>query len=127
MIGADALLDTAKELFASGRYLEAYNIYRALVLSRDKKTAERSVIGLACCSFYMNRWQEASDLFVQWLNDNFDAPESARVQADFRQCQAVIAQIKQWMPGLAPGSASPAPSGLIVRFLKWAGQGLHKK
>ncbi len=127
MIGADALLDTAKELFASGRYLEAYNIYRALVLSRDKKTAEQSVIGLACCSFYMNRWQEASDLFVQWLNDNFDAPESARVQADFRQCQAVIAQIKQWTPGLAPGSASPAPSGLIVRFLKWAGQGLHKK
>jgi len=127
MTGADALLEDAKELLASGDYIRAYNIYRALALSADKKTAREGIICLAYCSFYMNRWQEASDLFVQWLNDNFDTPESARVQADFKQCQAIIAKIKGYMPGLEPGAASPAPSGLIVRFLNWAGEEMHWK
>ena len=75
----------------------------------------------------MNRWQEASDLFLKWLGDNFDAPESAGVQADYRQCQAIIEQSKQWMPGIDRQSASPARSGLIVPFLKKAGQWLRMK
>ena len=89
MVGADALFEDAKRLLASGKYLEAYNIYRGIAFSPDKKTADESVLSLAYCSFHMNRFQEASDLFIQWLNDNFEAPESARVQADLRQCQAI--------------------------------------
>ena len=125
MIGADALLETAKGLLASGRYLEAYNIYGALALSPDRKIRDESVLSLAYCSFYMNRSQEASDLFLQWLNDNFEAPESAQVQADLRKCQAIIAQNKEWMTGPDSRSASPARSGLIVRVLNWAGRGLR--
>jgi tetratricopeptide (TPR) repeat protein len=60
MIGADALLETAKGLLASGRYLEAYNIYGALALFPDKKLRDESVLSLAYCSFYMNRSEEAS-------------------------------------------------------------------
>jgi tetratricopeptide (TPR) repeat protein len=125
MIGADALLKTAKGLLASGRYLDAYNIYGALALSPDKKIKDQSVLALAYCSFYMNRSQEASNLFLQWLNDNFEAPESAQVQADLRRCQTIIAQNKEWVTGLDSLSASHARSGLIVRFLNWAGQGLR--
>ena len=55
MIGADDSLDEAKGLLASGRYLEAYNIYQALALSPDKKIRDQSVLSLAYCSFYMNR------------------------------------------------------------------------
>ncbi len=121
MIGADTLLDTAKGLLASGRYLGAYNIYRALALSPDKKIRDQSVLSLAYCSFYMNRTEEASDLFIQWLNDNFEAPESPRVQADLRHCQTIIAQTKEWITPY-PGAASPARSGLVARFLEWAGQ-----
>jgi tetratricopeptide (TPR) repeat protein len=125
MIGADALLDTAKELLASGRYLAAHNIYGALTLSPDKKIRDQSVLSLAYCSFYMNRSQDASNLFLQWLNDNFEAPESAQVQADLRRCQTIIAQNNEWATGFYSRSASPARSGLIVRFLNWAGHGLR--
>jgi TolA-binding protein len=124
IIGADALLETAKGLLASGRYLEAYNIYGALALSPDKKIQDESVLALAYCSFYMNRSEEASNLFIQWLNDNFEAPESAQVQADLRHCQTIIAKNREWMTP-DPGAVSPARPGLIVRFLNWAGQRLH--
>ncbi|MGA2402392.1 MAG: 6-pyruvoyl-tetrahydropterin synthase-related protein [Syntrophobacteraceae bacterium] len=127
MAGADALFEDAKKLIASGKYPEAYNIYRGIAFSPDKKTADESVLSLAYCSFHMNRFQEASDLFIQWLNNNFEAPESARVQADLRYCQTIIAQNKEWMTGPDPGSASPARSGLIVRFLNWAGRSLHRE
>ncbi len=123
--GADALLDTAKALLASGKYLDAYNIYRALSFSPDKQIQNKSVFSLAYCSFYMNRSQEASNLFLQWLNDNFEAPESARVQADLRKCQVIIAQNKEWATRPDARSASPPRSGLIVRFFNWAGQKLH--
>jgi len=122
MTEARALLGTAHEFLASGRYIEAYNIYKALTLSGDKKIVDESIVSLAYCSFYMNRWQEASDLFLKWLGGNFDAPESAKVQADYRQCQAIIDQSKQWMPGIDNQSASPARPGLIVRFLNWLEQ-----
>ena len=124
MIGPDTLLDTAKGLLTSGRYLEAYNIYRALTLSPDKNIRDQSVLSLAYCSFYMNRTEEASNLLIQWLNDNFEAPESPQVQADLRHCQAIIAQTKEWITPY-PGAASPARSGLVVRFLDWAGQRLR--
>jgi len=108
-------------LFASGRYPEAYNIYAALALSKDKKTADEGAISLAYCSFYMNRWNEALDLFAKWLADNFDAPESAGVQADYKQCQAMIDQNKEWITAVNPPSP-PARPGLIVRFLQKAGE-----
>jgi tetratricopeptide (TPR) repeat protein len=127
MIGADSLLETAKALTVSGRYLEAYNIYGALALSPDRKIRAESVLSLAYCSFYMNRSQEASDLFLQWLNDNFEAPESAQVQADLRKSQAIIAQNKEWLTGPDFRSATPARSGLIVRALNWAGHGLRRQ
>ena len=115
----------AKALLASGRYLEAYNLYSGLTFSADKKTANQGILSLAYCSFHMNRFQEASNLFTKWLNGNFDAPESAEAQAHLRQCMAVIAQDKEWEAGPYPVSDSPAPSGLIVRFFNWAGQKLH--
>ncbi len=125
IVGADAIFVEAKALLVSGRYLDAYNLYRGLAFSADKITADRAVLSLAHCSFYMNRFLEASGLFTKWLNDNFDAPESAEAQADLRQCLAIIAQNKEWEKGPYPGSAPPARSGLIVRFLDWAGQKLH--
>jgi len=125
MVGADAIFLEAKALLASGRYLEAYNLYSGLTFSADKKTANQGILSLAYCSFHMNRFQEASNLFTKWLNGNFDAPESAEAQAHLRQCMAVIAQDKEWEAGPYPGLATPAPSGLIVRFFNWAGQKLH--
>ena len=125
MVGADAIFVEAKALLASGRYLEAYNLYRGLTFSADKKIADQGILSLAYCSFHMNRFLEASNLFTKWLNGNFDAPESAEAQAHLRQCLAIIAQYKEWKIGPYPGSATPARSGLIVRFLNWAGQTLH--
>ena len=125
MIGAASLLEEAKALMASGKYLEAYNIFGALTMSQDRKIRDESVLSLAYCSFYMNRCEEASNHFLQWFSDNSEAPESDRVQADFRQCQAIIAQNKEWMRGFEPGAAAPAGSGLIVRFLDWAAHNLH--
>ena len=49
----------------------------------------------------MNRSEEASNLFLQWLKDNLEAPESAQVQADLRTCQAIIAQNREWLAGPA--------------------------
>ncbi|MGC9965211.1 MAG: 6-pyruvoyl-tetrahydropterin synthase-related protein [Syntrophobacteraceae bacterium] len=125
MIGAASLLEEAKALMASGKYLEAYNIFGALTMFQDRKIRDESVLSLAYCSFYMNRCEEASNHFLQWFSDNSEAPESDRVQADFRQCQAIIAQNKEWMRGFEPGAAAPAGSGLIVRFLDWAAHNLH--
>ena len=125
MVGAEAVFAEAKAQLASGGYLEAYNLYRGLTFSADKKTADRAVLSLACRSFYMNRFLEASDLFTKWLNGNFDAPESAEAQAHLRQCLAIIAQYKEWEKGPYPDSAPPARAGLLVRFLDWAGQKLH--
>ncbi len=125
MIGADALLKTAKGFLASGKYLEAYNICGALALFPDKKLSDESVLSLAYCSFYMNRSQEASNFFLQWLNGNYEAPESAQVQADLQKCQVIIAQNKEWLTGPDFRSASPARAGLIVRVLNWVGHGLR--
>ena len=122
MIGAGVLLETAHLFFASDRYIEAYNIFKALSFCEDKKIADQSIICLAYCSFHMNRWQEALDLFLRWLGDNFDAPESAQVQTDYRQCQAIIDQCRQWMPGIDRQPPFPERSGLIVRILKKAGE-----
>ncbi len=125
MIGTAPLLKEAKGFLESGKYLEAYSIYGALALSGDKNVRDESVLSLAYCSFDMNRTQEASDLFLQWLNNNFEAPESVRVQAAFRQCQTIIARDKEWLNGSEPGAASPGDSGFIVRFLNWAGLDSH--
>jgi hypothetical protein len=73
----------------------------------------------------MNRSQESSDLFLQWLNNDFEAQESAQVQADLRKCQIIIAQNKEWLTGPDSRSPSPARSGLIVRVLNWAAHGLR--
>ena len=51
MIGSGALIETAHEFFASGRYIEAYNIYKTLTFCEDKKIADKSTISLAYCSF----------------------------------------------------------------------------
>jgi tetratricopeptide (TPR) repeat protein len=118
MIGVNALLETANEFFSSGRYIEAYNIYQALSLSEDKKIADQSVISLAYCSFHMNRWQEAADLFLKWLGDNFEAPGSAAAQADYKLSLTIIDQNRQWMPELERQEASPPRSGWIVRLQK---------
>jgi hypothetical protein len=122
MIGAASLLEEAKALLTSGKYFQAYNIFRALAMSPDKKIRDESVLSLAYCCFYMNRCEEASDVLLQWFSENFDAPESTGAQEVFRQCQAIIAQKNEWMGGFVPGAAAPAGSGLIVRLLDRAGR-----
>ena len=91
IVGPLPLLKTAKELFASGKYLEAYNVYAALSLSPDENTRGQSILPLAYCSLRLNRLREASDLFVRWLSSNFNAPQSAQVKTDLNQCRAVLA------------------------------------
>jgi hypothetical protein len=119
-IGAAPLLQEAKDLMTSGRYLEAYNICGALASSPDRRIRDQSVLCLAYCCFYMNRCEEACDHFLQWFSDNFDSPESAAVQVDFRQCQAIAAQNRDWMQGYEPGVGATT-SGIIVRLLEGAG------
>lgn len=121
IIGTAPLLEEASGFLSAGKYLEAYNIYAALALSPDKNIRDESVLSLAYCSFDMKRNEEASDLFLRWLNDNFEAPDSARVQADLNQCQAIVARDKEWTKGLETGTVQHASPGFIVRFLDWAG------
>jgi tetratricopeptide (TPR) repeat protein len=120
VVGAPALLKTAEELFASGRYLEAYNVYAALALCPDEKTRQRALLPLARCAFRLNRLQEASDLFVKWLSTNVNAPRSAEVKADWRQCRALLAS------GRTRVREAPAcPRGPLVRFLRWVQRGIY--
>ena len=123
IVGAGPLIKTAQELFSSGEYLRAYNIYAALTLSPDEKTRKACILPLAYCAFYLNRQEEASDLFVEWLADNFNGPQSEKVKADLKQCRAVIAYNKEWIKR-APGY-SPARPGLLVRFFEWAERGFQ--
>ncbi len=120
--GARPLIETAKELFSSGKYLEAYNIYAALTLFPDEKTRQQSILPLGYCAFRLNRLQEASDLFVQWLSSNFDAEQAVQVKADLKQCRAVLAHNSKLVQN---GPASPDNSGPLVRIIHWAARGLH--
>ncbi|MCL5405891.1 MAG: 6-pyruvoyl-tetrahydropterin synthase-related protein [Deltaproteobacteria bacterium] len=97
IIGARPLLQTAKELFASGKYLEAYNVYSALAICPNEKTREQSILALAYCALHLNRLQEAYDLFIEWLGPNFNAPQSAQAKAALRQCRALIAYNRKWI------------------------------
>ncbi len=90
LLGARPLMETAQELFASGKYLQAYSLYEALALSPDQNTRDATVLSLAYCALRLNRPREASDLFLKWLGPNFDRPQSARVKADLGKCQALM-------------------------------------
>ncbi|MDR3568320.1 MAG: 6-pyruvoyl-tetrahydropterin synthase-related protein [Syntrophobacteraceae bacterium] len=118
LIGARALQKSAEELFSSGKYLKAYNVYASLALSPDEEIRGQSTLALAYCALRLKRDQEACDLFVKWLSANFDAPRSAQVQADLRQCQAVIAYNQEHVQREA--SSPPGRSGPVVRILRWA-------
>ncbi|MDR3553213.1 MAG: 6-pyruvoyl-tetrahydropterin synthase-related protein [Syntrophobacteraceae bacterium] len=117
IVGPQTLIKTGRELTASGKYLEACNIYAALALSADQKTREQIILPLAYCDFRLNRLQEAADLFIQWLGPNFDAPGSEQVKADLRQCRAIIAHNRE---GLQHFPDPGFPSAPIVRILRWA-------
>ncbi len=86
IVGPGPLLQNAKELYASGKYLEAYNIYASLALSPEENTRTACILPLAWCAFTMKRRQEASSLFLRWLSNHFNSPQSAQVKAALKQC-----------------------------------------
>ncbi|MGC9195975.1 MAG: 6-pyruvoyl-tetrahydropterin synthase-related protein [Syntrophobacteraceae bacterium] len=97
--GPHVLLKTAQDLFTSGRYLEAYNIYLALTFYPDETTRQKSILALGYCDFRLNRLQDGCDLLMRWLGPNFNAPQSERVKADLQKWLAVIACNRKSMEG----------------------------
>ena len=98
ILGDREMLKTAGELYSSGKYLEAYNVYSALGLSTDAKTREETSLPLAWCAARLNRPQEACDLFVRWLSSNFNAPGAEEVKAELGRLQAAIAHDEEQRP-----------------------------
>ncbi|MHC1726578.1 MAG: 6-pyruvoyl-tetrahydropterin synthase-related protein [Syntrophobacteraceae bacterium] len=116
MHGAKPLLDSADGLFSSGRYIEAYTILRSLLFSQEPETRGRSMLLLAYCCYHMNRWEEASNLFSQWLGDHFDDPESLEAQAMLKRCRTIVTQSMTWQTG-GESAWPPAPQpGWLLRL-----------
>ena len=116
--GTGPLIEEANALMASGKYMEAHNIFWALSASQDKKIRDESLLSLGYCSLHLNRCEEASNLFLQWFSTNSGAPESAQVQADFSRCRAMIARDRELMGGFEPGTEAPAGRGVILRAIQ---------
>lgn len=96
MRGAPSVLNEAEDLFRSGDYPDAYLLFRGLSLARDETIRDRSILALAYCCFCMNRWEEASNLFLQWLSGHFESTGSVEAQSALRQCKVIMAQGMAW-------------------------------
>jgi hypothetical protein len=125
MLGDGPLFEEAQDLMNSGNNLQACNIYGSLALSSDTKVRDEAVLSLAYCYFYMNRFEEACNLFVQWRNGNMESPESARVQADLTRCRALLFQNNEWLTGNGSRQDSSTSSGIIARFFNRVARGMH--
>ena len=121
IVGTGTLFDEAGTLFARINILELTHYIVHFAVRRTGKRADRSTLALAWCSFYMNRWEQASDLFFQWLGNNMETPGSDRARADFKQCRTIIDQNRRSI-----GQTAPQRPGPMVRFLNWAGREISK-
>ncbi len=99
IVGPQVLFKTAKDLFTSREYLEAYNIYCALTFYPDETTRQKSILALAYCDRRLNRLQEGCDLLMRWLGPNYNAAESEQVKAELQKWLALIASRKEGMEG----------------------------
>lgn len=118
--GPDAVFERASELFESRRYTGAYLLFKALTFNVDDAVRDRGTLLLAYCSFYMNRLEEASNLFLQWLNTNFESPESAEVQKALLRCNILLDQNKVWQ-NLPEDDMPETVIGKILRYFNLAG------
>ena len=116
--GPDIALQNAESLLASGQYLQAYILLHALTFHTDVGIRARSTLCLAYCCYELGRWEEASNLFMQWLNDHFDAPESPDIQAILQQIHVIITQV-ELQSGEPDASSSTTPRmGWLLHLFK---------
>lgn len=113
IIGADTLFDEARYQFESGNYLHAYSLLRSLIFLPDDEIRDKSVLWLGYCCFHLNRWEEASNLFMQWINNHFDDPRSPDVEATLHHCNIMISTIREWR---APEPGITTPMGKALRL-----------
>lgn len=99
--GWDAAFREAAAFFDSGRYLEAYLLWKGLITVSEREAGDESTLYLAYCCFFMNRWEEAANLFTQWLSTNYESPGSHQAQLALRQCNVMSNNIRSWQgPGM---------------------------
>ncbi|MFZ2447763.1 MAG: 6-pyruvoyl-tetrahydropterin synthase-related protein [Syntrophobacteraceae bacterium] len=96
ILGRDAVYQDASQYFESGKYLPAYSLYRALISHADEEVRDPSILALAYCCLYLNRWEEASGFFTQWLGAHFDSPEAAEAEKALRQATILDNQNNGW-------------------------------
>ena len=113
ILGPGAVLAKGKAAFDSGRYLQAYAVFKSLTLHSNEEIKSESTLFLAYCCYRLNRWEDASVLFLQWLNGHFESPESGDVQFALRQCQTLSSLNKAWQTP----SETPQPQSLY-QYLK---------
>jgi len=115
LIGFDAVFSSARNFFESGEYLKAYSLFMGLTFHADERIRDRSILWLGYCCFEMERWEEAANLFLQWLNVHFDSPESPQAKLALMRCNVMIDAIKAWQ-GPDPEIAPLTPVQKLFRF-----------
>ncbi len=120
VFGPDAIFERASEFYQAGGYTAAYLLFKALSLSQDEAARERGTLFLAYTSFYMNRWEEASNLFLEWLNANLESPDSGEVRKVLLQCNILMDQNKLWQNSPEDGMPDTI-IGKVLRFFNLAG------
>ncbi len=117
--GPENLLRQAKDLIQSGKLTTAYTLLWALNFSSNPDIRGQAALSLAYCCCYMNRWQEASNLFLQWLSTHFDDPESIEAQAALRKCRYMTAQENSRLPASELPDPTSALPGWFMRLFQW--------
>jgi len=115
MSGPETILAEAREHFAAEQYPAAYLLSRSLSFNEDEKIRNESLLLLAYCSYHMQRWEEAANLFTQWLSANFDSPESEEAQHALSRCSIIAAQNRAWQTEPDEQGAT-ARSGWVLPF-----------
>jgi len=111
--GADAVFDEARGYYETGDYLRAYSLLRVLIFLPESDVREDSILWLGYCCFYLGRWEEASNLLLQWLNGHFDDPGSVDAQHIFQQCNVTIQTVRDWQGAQAEVTT---PMGRALRM-----------
>jgi TolA-binding protein len=96
ILGPEVLLEEGTSAFDSGKYLEAYTIFKALTFHPNEEVRSEATLSFAYCCYRLNRFDEAATQFLQWLSSHFDAPESEDAQLALRQSQTISNLNKAW-------------------------------
>jgi tetratricopeptide (TPR) repeat protein len=96
ILGPEVVLQEGVSAFNSEKYLEAYTIFKALTFHSDEEVRSESILSLAYCCYRLNRCDEASTQFLQWLSSHFESPESEDAQLALRECQTIANLNKAW-------------------------------